>query len=149
MVFNLKGQSSVEYLSVIAIALMVLIPGSYLFLNYSTSTSEQVASNQLNLAGIDIINEAEKMYVLGRMSWVTLELSLPGNFIGAGINDGQELFFNYSTGSGVSTTVFFPVGFNISNSTNPCISGCTLDLNPGVNRLRLQSQGDFVSILKI
>ena len=150
--FNLKGQSSVEYLSVIAIALMVLIPGSYLFLNYSKSTTEQVSANQLNLAGNEIINEAEKMYVLGKNSWVTLEISLPGMFLDAGIFEGEELFFNYSTSVGDSTTVFFPMGFNISNSTSsPCAPStlCSLDLTPGINRVRIQSQGDFVSIRKI
>ena len=145
---GLKGQSSVEYLSIVAIALMVLIPGSYLFLNYSQGASDQVAANQLNVAGYDIINEAEKMYVLGRDSWITLELSLPGNFLEAGIHDGKEMYFKHGTGRGESFVVFFPVGFNISNSTSECVGECVLDFNPGINRVRIQSQGDFVSIEK-
>jgi hypothetical protein len=149
-VFNrVRGQSSVEYLSVVAIALMVLIPGSYLFLNYSKSTSEQVSASQLNLAGSEIISEAEKMYVLGKNSWVTLELSLPGNFLDAGIHDGKEMYFRYGSGSGESYAVFFPLGFNISNSSSSCLDECVLNLNTGLNRVRIQSQGTFVSIVKI
>lgn len=145
-----RGQSSVEYLSVVAIALMVLIPGSYLFLNYSKSTSEQVSANQLNLAGVDIINEAEKMYVLGKNSWVTLEISLPGIFLDSSIQGGEEMFFRYGSDGGESYVVFFPLGFDISNSTsNPCIGECSLSLTPGINRVRIQSQGDFVSIVKV
>ena len=146
---NKRGQSSVEYLSIVAIALMVLIPGSYLFLNYSRGATDQVSSSQLNLAGVEIISEAEKMYVLGTNSWVTLEISLPGIFLDAGINDAKEMFFRYSSGVGESTVVFFPVGFNISNSTTPCMGSCDLNFTPGVNRVRIQSQGQFVSIRKV
>jgi len=146
---NKKGQSAVEYLSIVAIGLMVLIPGSYLFLNYSKSTTDQVSASQLNLAGVEMINEAEKMYVLGRNSWTTLELSIPGIFHSAGINEGKELYFNYSTQTGPSQVVFFPVGFNISNSTTTCTGKCDLNLTAGINRIRIQSQGQFVSIKKI
>jgi hypothetical protein len=146
---NKRGQSSVEYLSIVAIALMVLIPGSYLFLTYSKGTTDQVSSSQLNLAGVEIISEAEKMYVLGTNSWVTLEISLPGIFLDAGIHDGKEMFFRYSSGAGDSSVVFFPVGFNISNNSTACTGFCDLELTPGVNRVRIQSQGQFVSIRKI
>lgn len=147
---KIKGQSSVEYLSIVAIALLVLIPGAYLFFNYSTGATEQVAGNQLNLAGREIISEAQKMFVLGRDSWVTLETSFPGTFIEAEISQGKEMYFTFMTSTGESTVVFFPVGFNISNSsTTPCtVDSCPLNFNPGVNRIRIQSQGDYVSIVR-
>lgn len=144
-----KAQSAIEYLSIVAIGLMVLIPGSYLFLNYSKSATDQVAANQLNIAGVEIINEAEKMYILGRNSWTTLEISLPGIFIDAGIHDGKELFFIYGAQGGESNVVFFPVGFNISNSTVACTGLCNLNLTTGLNRIRIQSQGQFVSLRRI
>jgi len=144
--FNFKSQASVEYLSIVAIALLVLIPSSYLFLNYSKSASEQVSASQLNLAGLQIISEAEKMFILGRDSWVTLELSLPGVFSEAAIVNGQELYFKYGLSGGESFVVFFPRGFNISNSESPCLGECSLGLTPGINSIRIQSQGDFVSI---
>ena len=144
---SVKGQSSVEYLSIVSIALLVLIPGSYLFLNYSRGTTEQVAVSQLNWVGQEIINEAEKMYVLGSRSFITLDISLPGNFIDARIVDGQELVFRQGTTSGITDVVFFPVGFNISNSTtDPCMDDCNLNLNVGHNRIRIWSQGEYVSI---
>lgn len=149
MFLGFRGQASVEYLVVTALALAILVPGSYLFLNYSKSASEQVAANQLNMAGQEIVNEAEKMYVLGRDSWVTIELSLPGFFSEAGINNGDELFFRHVSGSGDSYVVFFPLGFNLSNSSSACVNHCSLNLNPGVNRLRLQSRGNFVSVVVI
>lgn len=148
---NFKGQSSVEFLSVVAIALLVLIPGSYLFLNYTQGATEQVASNQLNLFGREIISEAEKMYVVGRDSWVTIELSLPGNFIEGGIRDGKEMYFKYGSNVGESYVVFFPVGFDISDSrAAACVGDCPFDfVAGGVNRIRIQSQGDFVSIERV
>jgi len=144
-----KGQSSVEYLTIVAIALMVLIPGSYLFLNYAKSSSEQVASSQLNLIGVEIVNEAEKMFILGKDSWITLEINFPGVLLDSKIYDGTELFFSYSTSIGDSFTVFFPLGFNISNSTSPCSGECSLGFTPGLNRIRIQSQGSFVSIRRV
>ena len=151
---NLKGQSSVEYLIVVAIALVVLIPGSYLFLNFSKGSSEQISSNQLNLVGRDIINKASEMHTLGKDSWTTIEFSLPNNFLGGYIVDGTDMYFNYSTDSSItdvsaSTVVFFPVGFNISNNASQaCTDECSLNLVPGMNKLKIWSRGDYVSIVK-
>ena len=150
MKFCVKGQSAVEYLVIVAIALMVLIPGSYLFLSYSKGTTSQVASNQLNVAGSMLISEAEKMYVLGKNSWVTVEFSLPGNFMEGTIVDGQEMYFKFGSDAGESYALFFPVGYNISNSnTSNCEGNCPLGFTPGVNRVKIESQGSYVSIVRV
>ncbi len=152
--FGLRGQSSVEYLSIVAVALMILVPSSYLFFDFSQGSTDQVSASQLNLIGNTIIHEAEKMFVLGSDSWVTIDISFPNSLDEAKIVDGKEMYFSYASSKGSTYVVFFtPSHFNISNSTDDtCTDECDLGFSPGVNNIRIQSRSDLgnvVSVVKI
>ncbi|PIN80803.1 hypothetical protein COV13_02970 [Candidatus Woesearchaeota archaeon CG10_big_fil_rev_8_21_14_0_10_32_9] len=139
-----------EYLSIISIALLILIPSTMLFLNYSKSTTDTITSGQLNLIGTTLQNKAEEMYVVGKGSWVTLEFSFPQSFQEAGINTGNELYFTYSTAKGVSQVVFFFDRFNITSITNTsCSTYCNLNFSEGINKIKIESNGSQVIVKKV
>ena len=144
-----RAQGAIEYLSIVGIALMVLIPATILFLNYSKSTSDGVIANQLNFAGLEIYENAEKMFVIGKGSWVTLEINMPDSYKDGGIVGNNEMFFTYSTSQGESQAVFFFDKFYVSNGRDECNSYCDLSFNPGVNRVRIESNGTTVFIRKM
>lgn len=146
-----RGQNAVEYLSIIGIAMLMLIPATMLFLSYSKSTNTQVISSQFNLIGNTIINKAEEMYVIGKGSWVTLEVTFPEALKGAEINGGQDLVFNYTGVNGESQAVFFVDRFRMSNGPAPttCNSICSLPFTPGLNKIRIEYDGIAVQIRRI
>ncbi len=145
-----KAQSAMEYLSVISIAMLVLIPTTVLFLNYSKSTTDSVTSGQLNLIGSTIQSKTEEMYVVGKGSWITLELNFPPSFEQAGINSGNELFFTYATTKGTSQAVFFFDRYNITSIANTsCQDYCELNFSQGINKVRIESNGTQVIVRKI
>lgn len=143
-----RGQSSVEYLSVVAIALMLLIPSTVLFMNHSRSTTDSIVNSQLDFVGNSIIGSAEEMFVLGKESWVTIEVYLPSSFTDAYITDNRELFFDYDTRSGPGQVVFFSTRFLIGNGVDACDTPCSLNLDTGRNELRIRSNGTAVNIMK-
>jgi hypothetical protein len=147
---NKRAQSGVEYMAVVGIALLVLTSGTIILSNYSKSINDQVITNQINIIGNTIINNAESMYVLGNESWVTIEFNFPTAIKSADIYDNTDLVFSYYTSSGVSNIVFFMDKFNLSNDhSTPCTSPCELNITPGVNRLKIRSGGSYVSLLKV
>jgi hypothetical protein len=145
-----KGQSGVEYMAVVGIALLVLTAGTMILSNYSRSMNDQVVSNKINIIGRTMINNAESMYVLGNESWITVEFNFPTSVKSTMINDQQDLVFTYYTATGTSDIVFFLDKFNISNQSARCTDGsCVLDITPGVNRIKIRSGGNYVSMIKM
>lgn len=144
------GQGSFEYISIVAVALLLIIPSTVLFLNYSQSTGDQVLSSQFNFIGNTLLSKAEEMYVIGTYSWTTVDVNLPNSFTNATIYDNQDLVLTYQSRRGPSQAVFFPTRFNITslNSTGePCLEDvCDLDLRQGPNSLMVRSQGEIVTL---
>lgn len=140
---NKKGQSAVEYLTIISIAFIMIIPAVMLFFNYSKTTNDQVISSQLNLIGSQILSTSEEMNVLGTGSWVTLNINFPDSLINASVNnDGQDLVFKYYTTNGESYSVNFAQRFKFAVGAGQCDTGtCDLGFNVGKNSVRIESLG--------
>ena len=146
-----KGQSAVEYLSIIGIAMLMLVPATMLFLSYSKSTNSQVVASQLDLIGNTIINKAEEMYVIGKGSWVTIDVNFPESLKTAEIDEGENLVFNFTGVNGDSQAVFFVDRFRIANGPQPnsCSDTCALTFTPGLNRIRIEYDGIVVQIKNV
>ena len=140
---NKRGQSAVEYLTIISIAFIMIIPAVMLFFNYSKTTNDQVISSQLNLIGSQILSTSEEMNVLGAGSWVTLDINFPESLINASVNNnGQDLVFKYYTTNGESYSVNFAKRFGFEVGDKKCKSTtCDLGFNAGKNSVRIESLG--------
>jgi long-subunit fatty acid transport protein len=143
-----KAQSSIELLMVISIALVILLPASIAFFDYAQDSGAMIVSSQINVLGNNLLTKVEEMYTLGSNSWTTIEISVPNEFINASIQNQSELFIDYRTPVGVSQAVFFSTRTRITNGQDVCSDTCNLNLTPGVNRIRIQSKGQNVSIQK-
>lgn len=152
-----KGQSSIEYLVIIGIALMLLIPGIAFFMQYSQETNQEVITNQLGVIGNDILTTSEEMYIYGENSWVTLDISLPQNLVSAKIytypSTKNDLVFEYETDGGTSDIAFFPDRFEIvtgENRTALCSDQeCDIGLGRGLNRLRVEAINEGQVLLRV
>ncbi|MBU1767822.1 MAG: hypothetical protein KJ648_06960, partial [Candidatus Omnitrophica bacterium] len=103
-----KAQISTEYMFIIGLAMAILIPGSVIFYQYTQTSNEQSIAAQINQIGKTIINNAETIYVVGKNSWTTLQISFPETIVDAYILDSEdELVIEYATQRGVTQAVFF------------------------------------------
>lgn len=144
--FKKKGQSSVEFLMIVAVATALLLPTSYFFFSYAQESTTQIASAQINTAGIAIKQATEEMYGVGPDSWKTVDIRIPDIIIETGIRNNNELYFTYNTQNGVSQNVYFFDRFNITNEDD-CSTECILDIGSGINKIRVQSTGNSVLLL--
>lgn len=141
-----RGQSSVEYLFIVALALTLILPASFLFFDFSKSSEGAVISAQINRIGTEVVAKAEEVYVIGNNSRVTLELTVPDGIESVMIYGERELVISYYVLGGVSQAVFFS-DIPLTNTTSGClVLPCVVDFVPGLNYVRVTSRGDHVSV---
>ena|SRR3989344_9348667 len=145
-----KGQSSLEYLLVVALTFAIIVPTTYLFYNYSRESSQEISDAQITRIGRSIVDAAETIYYSGKGSKTVLEINIPGNVESVVIIDKRELVFNISTGFGTSEIVFFSAA-NITGA-NCTGNSCSIPqlAVPGLAKVKMEAiTKDTVSIQTI
>lgn len=144
-----RGQISFEYLIVVGIAILILIPSLFFFLLYSKSGSDSAVHGTINDIGLEMIKATSISYSLGKNAWNTLELNIPEQVNGLYISDANELVITYYTQHGVMSAVFFPE-VNITNSsgmiTDDGLLNPIAEPRPGLMKFTFRNQGNIVSI---
>lgn len=146
-----RGQSSLEFLLVTGIGLLLLTGVSFFFLEQNRNTSDTTQLQQATDAGAEILQQALYVFSLGRNSWVTLELALPGDIIAMYTVENDTLVFDVGTQRGVvSQPVFSDIpitGINITGA-RAHVNNVT-GMHGGATQFRITSQGDIVTIAAI
>jgi hypothetical protein len=104
-----KAQFAVEYLLVISLLFMMLIPGIYMYYSYSQTSMQEVAGAKIADIGNSVINNAENSYFLGQGSRITLDITMPQGVKSAWIKCSAdktycELVFKFAETDAVFTT---------------------------------------------
>ena len=146
----MKAQSALEYLMIIAVTLMIIIPTVYLLYSYSKQSTEEMIYPQINEIGISIINNAESVYYSGEHSKIVITVNMPDKINDVYILYNRELVFDIETELGSNEMVFFS---DIDITSDSCIAErCDLsDIAPsGIKKIKVQSinQGQQVLINK-
>ena len=125
-----KGQSSVEYILIVALTFALIIPATYLFYTYSKDSGQEVTDAQITQIGKSIVDTAETIYYSGIGSKTILEMNVPEAITSAVIIEGRELVFNVTSEIGISEIVFFSK-INITTLPSYCNGNvCTI---PGIS----------------
>ena len=130
-----------EYLLVVALTFVIIIPATYLFFAYSRDSSAEIYDSQIIKLGRVIVDRAEIIFYSGQGSKTVLELNVPENIEGVSIIDGRELVFNLSTNFGFSEVVFFS-SVNLTSKESDCNQNvCRLNelATPGFRKLKVEA----------
>jgi len=144
------GQGAFEYILVVGIAMLLIVPGVMIFYNYSLKSNDEVMRSQINMIGNDIMDAAEKVYYIGEYSWQSLKVDIPNKVTSIYVLDNSELVIEYHSYVGLSQAVFFS-DINISAGGNaiPIPSGAVSvsnSMHPGLNIIKITSMGSYVLI---
>ena len=123
--YQAKGQSSLEYLLIVALTFAIIIPTTYLFYNYSRESTQEITDAQVTKLGRSIVDTAESIFYSGQGSKTVLELNMPDNVDSASIIDGKELVFNTTTEFGTSEIVFFS-SVNLTSASGCSANVCSI-----------------------
>lgn len=151
-----KAQVSVEYLVVLGVALLILIPAAYFFYTYSQNSNEETLRVQIDALGNEILVNAESIYGMAEGSLVTLELKYPESIRNIYILNKNELIISYELTSGMNDAVFFSkiplsgeyIYPGLGSCTPPC-SNTTFHVSEpkqGKHSIKLESKTNYVLI---
>lgn len=138
-----KGQSSIEYLFIVAIALLIIVPGTALFYQYSQTSQENIQHSKIYKIGSELVDTGEMIYSVGENSWQTIEVSFPGSVqtVKVYANDTMsELVLSYGDVH-PSDAVFFSKNtlLNATGNKSECSDGCKVPIKKGLNSIRIES----------
>ncbi len=66
-----------EFIMIVAISMMILLPGIYLFRNYAFESNDQILTARLNEISDTVLLKSKKMYYYGPPSKSTIEVDMP------------------------------------------------------------------------
>ena len=141
-----RGQTAVEYLTMVGIALSLLLPAAYYMLTFADNLSQQSQARRLNLAGSDILSGVREVYAAERGSFIVVDVILPDFFNNASIytdTNHNMVTFTFATPNGPSDLLFFTQGIPISNGTT-CSNTCRLPIQTGFNKLKIYNNGTSI-----
>lgn len=136
-----RAQSSLEYLLIVALTFVIIIPTTFLFYNYSRESSQEIIDAQISKIGRSLIDTSESIFYSGLGSKTVLQVNVPDKVTSALIIDGREVVFNVTSDFGVSEIVFFsPVNLT-TTATNCVINVCKIPelSSSGVKNVKIES----------
>lgn len=154
-----RAQVSYEYLMIVAIAMLLVIPTLMLFYMYTQRSNDQVAAERLTAIGHEMVKQAQTVYLIGKDTRTRIEFSLPGRVesisLVGGTSDvnGTDIRFTFTTGSGSNELLFFTqiplkLGNCIDHPDASSFFPFSSDFvaNPGKRTLIIESCGDRVAL---
>lgn len=136
-----KGQSATEYLLVVSLALLIIVPGSMIFYSYSLDSKSSLVNSQIFKIGNTLLDVGSEIYSIGDDSWKTIEVSFPEEITNIVIYNGSDISELVIIHGSVipSESVFFSQ-IQLCNATDcECSDGCNINFNPGINSIRIIS----------
>lgn len=141
-----RGQSAVEYLTIVTLSLLILVPTAYYVLTYANDIQSQTQARQLGIVGGQVVSTVDEVYASERGSFIRLNVELPDSMRNTTIRDNREIAFEIQTQLGKSNLVFFSENVNVTNGTDPCNTECVVPLGAGQNNIKVENNGDSVAI---
>ena len=132
-----RAQMSMEYLAVVGLSLLMIIPMVVLYYRESASLQSDVAASQLEKIGLSLIDAAEEVYYLGPPSQKALVVTFPRG-VSSVVVDPELLTFTYMTPDGESVLSF--------SSSLPLNMSGSLRAFPGPHHILVSANGSFVQL---
>lgn len=103
-----NSQSALEYLLIIAVALGLIVPTTYLFFKFTSKSSDEIVDSQLTQIGNTIVDTAETVFFSGEGAKIVQEFKMPAKVLEVKILRSRELVFKVLSETGEIELVFFP-----------------------------------------
>ncbi len=135
-----SAQASMEYLMIAGLVAFAIIPTTFLFYSYASSSAQEIDQAQIEKFGRDVVSTAETIYYLGAPSRIVLEERLPKGVQGISVVQdpvsGTYLLAIAATSESGIVNFTFPTNVNIRGFFR------NDDINPGQKNIWIAAQKD-------
>jgi hypothetical protein len=149
---QVRAQTSMEFLVITGIGLLLITTVTYAFLQYNKDTADKATVEQVTSAGFVILQKAGEMHSYGANSWTTVEVNLPSGILAIYTVESDTLVFDVATSRGLVAQPVFSrtpiVGVREDGEKLHVNSGQVV-IHDGPTQFRITSNGENVSIQAI
>ena len=101
---SIKAQVGIEYLVVVGIIFLIIVPLTLIYLKYSGESSYAVTTSKVDLISNEIVNAANQVNVYGQDTQVKLTVDFPEG-VQSDVTQGKEITFIILTKDGQSVEI--------------------------------------------
>lgn len=125
-----------EYLIIIGFVIIMLVPAVYIYIRYSSSSSDTLSSSKASQIANEIVKAANEVYYLGEDNQKNIEVSFPSNIESVEFAN-KEIVFRIKDSKGNIQEIVEVASVQVSG-TLPSVQGKKL--------ITVRSLGDRVSV---
>lgn len=131
-----KTQAATEYIMVVGFVIVILLPGIYLYVRYSSESQDSVVNAKVDAISNEIIKAAEQVYSYGEGSQTIINVDFPEKVVMVEFQ-GREIIFTVVNSKGSQS--------EIAKVANADMTGL-ISVIPGTKRINIKSLGNSVSV---
>lgn len=147
-----RAQSSIEFLMVTGIGLLLLTTVVAGYLQYQRGNEDRVQVEQAYAIGTNILEKVQFVYALGGSSWETITVTMPDNVVDVYAVENNTLGFTLATSSGLTNQLLIsdiPINGTRTVNGHSSIYNGSITIHGGTTKIRITSQGSLVQIQAI
>lgn len=133
---DVKTQAATEYIMVVGFVIVILIPGIYLYVKYSSESQDSIVNAKIDAISNEIVKATDLVYSYGDGSQTTVSVDLPENVVMINFQ-GREVIFTVINSKGSES--------EIAKIANVELIG-EITLVPGTKKITVKSLGNAVSV---
>lgn len=135
-VLNKKVQAATEYLMVVGFVIVILLPGIYLYVKYSSESKDSVTNAKIDAITNEIIKSAEQVYSYGEGSQTAVSVDFPEGVIMVSFQD-REIVFTVINSRGSQSEIAKVASIDLIGD---------ITVIPGTKKINVKSLGNAVSV---
>jgi len=137
-----KAQISLEFLLVLGFAIMLIFPATLLFMNFVSTSSNEITSIQVQNIGETFAKNSRAMYYYGDGAFIEITINFPAQIDGIEIQQNQ-LIIESTTNIGKSAS-YFNLQVEAYNNTFP-----QEDVSEGIKHFIIRNDNNTINISRI
>lgn len=141
-----RGQVSFEYLMLLGLAMLLVVPSFYLFYIHTQESTEQITTSRMDRVGNELVKQAKTIYYTGRYAKTSIEFDMPTNVRRVNVTNDNELKVTIAIkGENHSLVYFAEIPMKLGNCTHDFSFNDTF-YNEGKKTVIIESCGPEVAL---
>ena len=133
---DIKSQAATEYLMIIGFVVVLLLPGIYLYIQYSQESKDSIVNAKVDAITNEIISAAEQVYSYGEGSQTSVVVDFPEDIVAINFQE-KEIVFTVVNSKGSQSEIAKVANINLEGK---------ITIIPGTKKINVKSLGSSVSV---
>tara|TARA_Y100000034_G_scaffold129475_1_gene186019 strand:- start:5993 stop:7054 length:1062 start_codon:yes stop_codon:yes gene_type:complete len=133
---GIRAQAATEYLMVIGFVVVLLLPGIYLYIQYSGESKDSITNAKVDAITNELVKAAEQVHSYGEGSQTSITVDLPENVVAITFQ-GNEIVFTVINSKGKQSEIVKVANVNLEGEVT---------LIQGTKKINIKSLGNSVTL---